>query len=215
MARQTPARRNVVAAGAVASFIEGPRIAVNPCTRKRSSMKTVGVISDTHGLLRPEALETLEGVDLIVHAGDIGSPQILDALGELAPVRAVRGNVDRGAWADALSAAEIVELEGIPLYVLHDLGQLDLDPAAAGFRAVIYGHSHDPRAAEKQGVIYLNPGSAGPRRFRLPISIARMVLSNTEGQQGPRTTPWTAESFVFGSGTQRVEVELISLEDRG
>ena len=138
-------------------------------------MKTVGVISDTHGLLRPEALEVLEGVDLIVHAGDIGSPQIIDALRELAPVFAIRGNVDRGIWADEFSATEIVEVDDLLLYVLHDLGQLDLDPAAAGFRVVIYGHSHDPKVAEKQGVIYLNPGSAGPRRLRLPISMARMV----------------------------------------
>ena len=145
-------------------------------------MKIVGVISDTHGLLRPEALEVLEGVDLIVHAGDIGSPQIIDALRELAPVFAIRGNVDRGIWADEFSATEIVEVDDLLLYVLHDLGQLDLDPAAAGFRVVIYGHSHDPKVAEKQGVVYLNPGSAGPRRLRLPISMARMVVGDVEGQ---------------------------------
>jgi len=178
-------------------------------------MKTVGVISDTHGLLRPEALEVLEGVDLIVHAGDIGSPQIIDALGELAPVCAIRGNVDRGNWAGEFSETEIVEVDDLLLYVLHDLGQLDLDPAAAGFRVVIYGHSHDPKIAEKQGVVYLNPGSAGPRRLRLPISMARMVVGDVEGKGDHRTTSWTMQSFAFGSGAKRVEVELISLEDRG
>ena len=178
-------------------------------------MKTVGVISDTHGLLRPEALEVLEGVDLIVHAGDIGSPQIIDALRELAPVFAIRGNVDRGVWADEFSATEIVEVDDLLLYVLHDLGQLDLDPAAAGFRVVIYGHSHDPKVAEKQGVVYLNPGSAGPRRLRLPISMARMVVGDVEGQADRHSTSWPAQSFAFGSGAKRIEVELISLEDRG
>ena len=177
-------------------------------------MKIVGVISDTHGLLRPEALEALDGVDLIVHAGDIGSPQIIDALRKLAPVFAIRGNVDRGIWADEFSATEIVEVDDLLLYVLHDLGQLDLDPAAAGFRVVIYGHSHDPQVAEKQGVVYLNPGSAGPRRLRLPISMARMFVGDVEGQKSA-LIPWPAQSFAFGSGAKRIEVELISLEDFG
>ena len=178
-------------------------------------MKTLGVISDTHGLLRPEAVEVLAGVDLIVHAGDIGSPQIIDALRELAPVSAIRGNVDRGVWADEFSATEIVEVDGLLLYVLHDLGQLDLDPAAAGFRVVIHGHSHDPKVAEKQGVVYLNPGSAGPRRLRLPISIARMYVGDREGQADQHAMSWHAQSFAFGSGAKRIEVKLISLEDRG
>jgi len=178
-------------------------------------MKTVGVISDTHGLLRMEALEALEGVDLIVHAGDIGSPQIIEALEELAPVCAIRGNVDRGIWAGEFSDTEIVEVDGLDLYVLHDLGQMDLDPAAAGFRVVIYGHSHDPKVAEKQGVVYLNPGSAGPRRMRLPISMARMVVGDVEGMGVRQSTPGTVQSFAFGAGAKRVEVELISLEDRG
>ena len=178
-------------------------------------MKTVGVISDTHGLLRPEVLDVLEGVDLIVHAGDIGQPQIIDALRELAPVFAIRGNVDRGPWADRFSATEIVEVDHLLLYVLHDLGQLDLDPAAAGFRVVIYGHSHDPKIVEKQGVVYLNPGSAGPRRLRLPISMARMYVGDVEGQGDHHSTAWPAQSFAFGSGARRIEVELISLEDCG
>lgn len=178
-------------------------------------MKTVGVVSDTHGLLRMEALEALEGVDLIVHAGDIGSPQIIEALEELAPVCAVRGNVDRGIWAGEFSETEIVEVDGLDLHVLHDLGQLDLDPATAGFRVVIYGHSHDPKVTEKQGVVYLNPGSAGPRRMRLPISMARMVVGDVEGLKVRQSTPGTVQSFAFGSGAKRIEVELISLEDRG
>ncbi len=178
-------------------------------------MKTVGVISDTHGLLRLEALEVLEGVDLIVHAGDIGSPQIIDALRELAPVFAIRGNIDRSNWADQFSATEIVEVDDLLLYVLHDLGQLDLDPAAAGFRVVIHGHSHDPKIAEKQGVVYLNPGSAGPRRLRLPISMARMVVGDVEGQGDNQATSWPARSFAFGSGASRIGIELISLEEFG
>ncbi len=175
-------------------------------------MKLVGVISDTHGLLRPEALEVLEGVDLIVHAGDIGQPQIIDSLRALAPVLAIRGNVDRGVWAEGFSATEIVEVDDQLLYVLHDLGELDLDPAAAGFRVVIYGHSHDPKVSEKRGVVYLNPGSAGPRRLRLPISIARMYVGESSGAADRRPTPFPAKSFVFGRGAQRIEVELISLE---
>jgi putative phosphoesterase len=178
-------------------------------------MKIVGVISDTHGLLRPEAFEALEGVDRIVHAGDIGSPQIIDALRELAPVSAIRGNVDRGIWADAFAETEIVEVDDLLLYVLHDLGELDLDPAAAGFRVVIYGHSHDPKVAEKQGVVYLNPGSAGPRRLRLPIAMARMVVGDVEGKGDQYATTWHGQSFVFGSGAKRIEAALISLEDRG
>jgi len=175
-------------------------------------MKTVGVISDTHGLLRLETLEFLEGVDLIVHAGDIGTPRITDALRELAPVFAIRGNVDRGNWADEFSATEIVEVDDLLIYILHDLEELDLDPVAAGFRVVIRGHSHDPKVTEKQGVVYLNPGSAGPRRLRLPISMARMVVGDGQGDR--HSTSWPAKSFAYGSGARRIEVELISLEDR-
>jgi len=136
----------------------------------------VGVISDTHGLVRPEALSALRGSDLIVHAGDVGRPEVLDALRELAPVVAIRGNNDRGSWADALANTEVVELEGIFLYLVHDVAELDLDPAAAEFAAVISGHSHRPSSEHRDGVLYLNPGSAGPRRFRLPISLARLQL---------------------------------------
>jgi hypothetical protein len=143
-------------------------------------LHTVGVISDTHGLLRPEAVAALDGVERIVHAGDIGSRDVLTALERIAPVAAVRGNNDRERWAAAIPQTEVVEVGGVSLYVLHDLHELDLDPRAAGFAAVIAGHSHQPRVEERDGVLYLNPGSAGPRRFRLPISLARLTVA------GPR-----------------------------
>jgi len=138
---------------------------------------TLGVISDTHGLVRPEALAALAGVERIVHAGDIGAPAVLDALARIAPVTAVRGNNDREGWAAAIPETEVVEIGGVSLYVLHDLHELDLDPRAAGFAAVIAGHSHRPRREERDGVLYLNPGSAGPRRFTLPISLARLTVA--------------------------------------
>jgi len=178
-------------------------------------MKVAGLISDTHGLLRPEALKTLEDVDLIIHSGDIGSPQIIDALRKLAPVFAIRGNVDRRIWADEFSETEIVEVDGLLLYVLHDLNQLDLDPVAAGFRVVIHGHSHNPRVVEKQGVVYLNPGSAGPRRLRLPISIARMIVGDVASIEDHRSKSWPAQSFVFGSDAKRIGVDMISLDELG
>lgn len=141
-----------------------------------SRVHTVGVISDTHGLVRPEALAALTGVERIIHAGDIGKRAVLDALGRLAPVSAVRGNNDRGGWARDISETEVVEIGGVALYVLHDLHELDLDPRAAGFAAVIAGHSHQPRQEERDGVLYFNPGSAGPRRFRLPVSVGRLTV---------------------------------------
>ncbi|HSP97307.1 MAG TPA: metallophosphoesterase family protein [Candidatus Dormibacteraeota bacterium] len=137
----------------------------------------VGVISDTHGLVRPEALAALQGSDLIVHAGDVGAPEVLAALGALAPVTAVRGNNDRGAWAKALGESEAVQVAGSWLYVLHDVHALDLDPAAAGFAAVIAGHSHRPLIEERKGVLFVNPGSAGPRRFTLPVALARLRIA--------------------------------------
>jgi len=135
---------------------------------------TVGVIADTHGLLRPEAAVALAGSELIVHAGDVGSAEVLDKLREIAPVVAVRGNNDKGAWAVALPAAAVVEIGGVVLYVLHDLSELDLDPAAAKFHVVIAGHSHRPQIDHRNGVMFLNPGSAGPRRFTLPVAVARL-----------------------------------------
>jgi uncharacterized protein len=138
--------------------------------------KLIGLISDTHGLLRPEALRALKGVDLIIHAGDLGDPKILESLKTLAPVFAVRGNVDIEPWARALPETEVVETERATIYVLHDLHALDLDPAAAGFHMVVSGHSHKPVRSESNGVLYINPGSAGPRRFDLPITLARLHL---------------------------------------
>jgi putative phosphoesterase len=138
----------------------------------------IGVISDTHGLLRPEALAALAGVERILHAGDIGSAQVLQALSAVAPVTAVRGNNDHGPWAQAVPESAVVEIAGQQLYMLHDLGQLDLDPAAAGFGAVIAGHSHRPANQRRDGVLYFNPGSAGPRRFQLPIAVGRMRISS-------------------------------------
>jgi len=138
----------------------------------------IGVISDTHGLLRPEALEALAGAKLLIHAGDIGSPDILPALARLAPVEAVRGNVDTEAWARSIPETAVVEIQGRTLYVLHDLKQLDLDPRAAGFDAVISGHSHVPANEMRNGVLYFNPGSAGPRRFRLPVSVGRLWVGS-------------------------------------
>ena len=140
----------------------------------------IGVISDTHGQLRDEALEALAGSDLIIHAGDVGDLTIVERLREIAPVHPVRGNVDRGPLADALPQDAVVRWQGFHLYVLHILDELDLDPAAAGFHAVIYGHSHKPAIHHKDGVLYLNPGSAGPRRFSLPITVARI----TQGDDG-------------------------------
>jgi uncharacterized protein len=135
----------------------------------------IGVISDTHGLMRPEALQALAGSQLIIHAGDVGDPGILDALRSIAPVVAVRGNIDT---ASALPESELIEREGKSIYILHDVNQLDLDPAAAGIDAVISGHSHKPSIRTDRGVLYLNPGSAGPRRFKLPITLARLHVSS-------------------------------------
>lgn len=136
----------------------------------------VGVLSDTHGLLRPEAIELLRGSEHIIHAGDIGSPNIVPALERIAPVTAIRGNVDVQAWAQHFPETEVVELAGFSIYVIHDVNAMELKPQAAGFAAVISGHSHQPKQETKEGVLYFNPGSAGPRRFRLPLSVGRLEL---------------------------------------
>jgi putative phosphoesterase len=146
--------------------------------------KRLGVISDTHGLIRLEALELLAGCELIVHAGDVGKPEVLAELQTIAPVIAVRGNNDKGEWAKNLPETEVVEFAGLYLYVLHDLHELDLDPAAAGFRVVISGHSHRPDIRHRDEVLYLNPGSAGPRRFKLPVSLA--LLEVVDGERTAR-----------------------------
>jgi len=138
----------------------------------------IGVISDTHGLLRPEALEALRGSEYIVHAGDVGAAEILRRLAEIAPVTAVRGNVDREPWARKLTEVEVLEVGGVLIYVLHDLKQLDLRPEAAGFAAVVSGHTHAPHIESRRGVLYLNPGSAGPRRFKLPVSVGKLIVEH-------------------------------------
>ena len=143
-------------------------------------MTTIGLISDTHGLLRPEARIALRGVERIIHAGDICNADVLDALAEIAPVTAVRGNNDRGAWAEAVPERELIEIEGVKLYVLHDLHELDIDPKAEGVKVVISGHSHRPLSKMENGVLYVNPGSAGPRRFRLPISLGFLEIDGAQ-----------------------------------
>ncbi len=142
----------------------------------------LGVIADTHGLLRPEAVAALQGADLIIHAGDVGKPEILATLRDIAPLYVVRGNVDKGPWADGLPLTEVVSYGDQLLYVLHDRHALDLTPAAAGFAAVISGHSHQPLIEWRQGVLYFNPGSAGPRRFTLPITVGRLMLAGGQLQ---------------------------------
>jgi putative phosphoesterase len=139
-------------------------------------MITLGIISDTHGLLRPEAIAALRGSDRILHAGDVGKIEILEALAQIAPVTAIRGNIDTAPWARALPLTEIVEIGGVSIYMLHNLAQLDLKPEAAGFRVVIHGHSHHPKIEEKNGVLYFNPGSAGPRRFSSPVTVGRLTI---------------------------------------
>jgi uncharacterized protein len=149
-----------------------------------NDISIVGLISDTHGLLRQEALAALQGSDLIIHAGDVGDPKIVEQLSALAPVVAIRGNIDNGEWASQLPATAVVEAHSALIYVLHDIQQLDLDPAVAGFNVVVSGHSHKPGRTESSGVLYLNPGSAGPRRFNLPITVARLNLLRS---------PWDVE----------------------
>jgi len=146
--------------------------------------RKIGLISDTHGLLRPEALQAMRGSDLIIHAGDVGDPSILEALANIAPVVAVRGNVDTADWAESLPETAVAEAAGVNIYVLHDVKTLDLDPKASEFHIVVSGHSHKPSRSERNGVLYINPGSAGPRRFSLPITIAHLDLA---------ATPWTVE----------------------
>ena len=140
----------------------------------------IGIISDTHGLLRPEARERLAGVDHIIHAGDIGGPEVISGLRELAATTAIRGNVDKGSWANHHPNTEWLTLGGRSIYVLHNLNELDLDPAGAGLDVVISGHSHQPKIETIDGVLYLNPGSAGPRRFTLPIALATLELTDNE-----------------------------------
>jgi uncharacterized protein len=159
----------------------------------KKSIRHLGLISDTHGLLRKEAVRALRGSDLILHAGDVGAPEILEVLKEIAPVIAVRGNVDHGEWAKSLPVAEVVEAGSASIYMLHILQELDIEPRAAGFSMVVSGHSHKPGQTEKDGVLYINPGSAGPRRFQLPVTVARLDLE---------AKPWKAK-FIEIDGLER------------
>ena len=138
----------------------------------------VGLISDTHGRLRAEALDVLRGSDFIVHAGDIGDPAILTELARIAPVTAIRGNIDKAVWAASIPETKVLDVGGVRIYVIHNVADLDLDPAAAGFQCVVHGHSHQPGMKEQDGMLYVNPGSAGPRRFSLPISVGRLVVED-------------------------------------
>jgi len=147
-----------------------------PSAKSRRAGTVIGVVSDTHGLLRPEALRRLRGVDRIIHAGDVGTPEVLDTLETIAPVTAVRGNNDRGAWARALPETATLMVEAARLYVLHDVKTLTVDPGRAALAAVIAGHSHMPSAIDRDGVLFLNPGSIGPRRFTLPIAMALLTV---------------------------------------
>ena len=140
--------------------------------------QTIGVISDTHGLLRPEAISALEGSNLIIHAGDIGRLEVIEQLRAIAPVTAIRGNIDQAAWANEFPETAVVQTNDMLIYVLHNLKELDLDPKAAGFRVVVSGHSHQPKIVDKNGTLYLNPGSAGPRRFKLPIAVGRLTIAD-------------------------------------
>ncbi len=142
----------------------------------------IGVISDTHNLLRPQALAALKGSTLILHAGDVCRPEVLEELGRIAPIVAVRGNNDRGAWARRLPVSRTIEVGGFRIHILHNLKELDVDPRAEGFHAVVSGHSHRPRAERQDGVLFLNPGSAGPRRFKLPVAVAHLRV----GKRGLR-----------------------------
>jgi putative phosphoesterase len=150
-------------------------------------MVRVGLISDTHGLLRPEAIAFLRGCDHIIHGGDIGAQNVLAELSSIAPITAVRGNNDKGSWADALPETQLVQFEEAFVYVIHDLAQLDLDPQAAGINVVVSGHSHQPQIQERDGVLYINPGSAGPRRFKLPVAVAELNVD------GAFVTPHSVE----------------------
>ena len=155
-------------------------MAVDPGVRG-GNKKLIGLISDTHGLLRPEVFTAFIGVDLILHAGDIGTPEILERLRSLAPVVAVRGNTDKGDWANAIPESEVTQVGSVCIYMLHDLNDVAVSPPAAGFQVVVSGHSHQPLIEQREGVLFVNPGSAGPRRFRLPVSVARLTI------EGPAT----------------------------
>jgi uncharacterized protein len=149
-------------------------------TSTTTTIRRIGLISDTHGLVRPEALSALRGCELIVHAGDIAGPGVLEKLSDLAPVVAIRGNHDKGDWAQGLQTTELINVAGIFIYLIHNLAELDLDPVAAGIQVVVSGHTHVPLVETRNGVLFVNPGSAGPRRFTLPIAVAELRITNGE-----------------------------------
>ena len=143
----------------------------------QAGRRIVGLISDTHGLLRPEAVKALAGADLILHAGDIGTSEVLEQLRSLGPVVAVRGNNDRGDWASAIPETEVTQVGSVCIYMLHDLNEIDVSPLAAGFQVVVSGHSHQPLIEKREGVLFVNPGSAGPRRFKLPVTVGHLRIA--------------------------------------
>jgi uncharacterized protein len=149
-------------------------------TEKNDDLHVIGLISDTHGLIRPQALEALQGVDLIVHAGDIGKPEVISALKVVAPVVAIKGNNDTGIWAKPLPETKSVKAGGTLLFIIHNVKELDCDPAARGYQVVVSGHSHKPSVSTRSGVLYLNPGSAGPRRFTLPVAVGKLFIQNKQ-----------------------------------
>ena len=147
-------------------------------SERKSDIHVIGLISDTHGLIRPEALEALKGVELIIHAGDIGKPEVIAALKAIAPVLAIKGNNDIGNWARPLPDTKLVKSGDTQLYVIHNVKDLDCDPVARGYQAVVSGHSHKPSVATRDGVLFVNPGSAGPRRFKLPIAVGKLFIEH-------------------------------------
>jgi putative phosphoesterase len=147
---------------------------------KEPGLQVIGLISDTHGLMRPQALEALEGADLIIHAGDIGKPEVIEALKAIGPVRAIKGNNDTGAWAKALPETQLVNTGEVRLFIVHNVNELAGDPVARGFRVVISGHSHKPSVSSREGVLYVNPGSAGPRRFKLPVAVGKLFIKGSQ-----------------------------------
>ena len=146
--------------------------------RPRVTKTVIGLISDTHGLIRPEAIEALQGVELIIHAGDIGKPEVVSALKAIAPVAAIKGNIDNGAWAKLLPDTKLVKAGGMRLFIIHNVRELDCDPVARGFQVVVSGHSHKPSVSTRDGVLFVNPGSAGPRRFKLPIAVGKLFIED-------------------------------------
>ena len=155
-------------------------IASRARTTKISDIHVIGLISDTHGLIRAEALEALQGVDLIIHAGDIGKPEVVSALKDVAPVAAIKGNIDSGGWAKFLPDNKLVKASGTRLFIIHNVRELDCDPVARGFQVVVSGHSHKPSVSTRDRVLFVNPGSAGPRRFKLPVAVGKLLIQNKQ-----------------------------------